>query len=478
MERVERLTHDDNLFLLMEQVLGTPVTGQFLWEFPTPLDDATAGYLRDIGAALGRGRLARRVVRPWLGRDYWLNNPDAGRVSVATDVSDAVDVATPGAVEAWVDRELRAAGGAAPEPSLGLDSIHGPAWLLSAVPTTSGGFLVMISATHTVADGSALVLAITEAIALVTKRKGAQARMLRSRRATAVDNARDQVTLLGRMVRSGYGLWRAGRDARKAQPESTPAPAAAKESAPVRETSSSANETTPCRVPGVTYVCDGPAFAARAKELGGSVNVLFTAITTGVAFRTGLLFEGVPESIAIPMSGREDADDLRANASRGASVKVTLTKALYNDLSPLKDAMKAAYAALGEGPKAADYTFELVQGLPDILVRALAKGAASPRCLASNMGRVTEPFADLGLSERLGKPVAAQVAARTVMIASSREALDNREDAVNAWACATQDQVVLSFTGAAYPAIADAAALAAIVEEELQRWGVTATRWF
>ncbi|RRO81043.1 hypothetical protein CXF37_08090, partial [Corynebacterium bovis] len=71
--RITRLTSDDALFVVMERVLGVPVTNQLIWRLPAPQEDAAGDRAGDpagddhaagAGSATGAGGRARHGARP------------------------------------------------------------------------------------------------------------------------------------------------------------------------------------------------------------------------------------------------------------------------------------------------------------------------------------------------------------------------------------------------------------------------------
>ncbi|MFE1514738.1 hypothetical protein ACFWIG_08800, partial [Corynebacterium bovis] len=161
--RITRLTSDDALFVVMERVLGVPVTNQLIWRLPAPQEDAAGDRAGDdhaagagsaageggrarhgarpvddaavaeLGAALRRGRLARLVRRSHgPTRDRWVYDAGAGLVRTGLPTVPA------GGEGRWIRDQLQ----------LRLDSVAGPAWALTTAPTADGGRLVSLSFSH------------------------------------------------------------------------------------------------------------------------------------------------------------------------------------------------------------------------------------------------------------------------------------------------------------------------------------------
>lgn len=445
---MERLTADDHLFVVMEQVTGMPVLPQVIWRICA--SGAVLDHVADVGRHLRAGRLSRLVTRTrGPVRDRWTFTPEAGRVHVERDPL------APDAVTGWLDDRL----------TTGIDSVHGPAWELCARPTTDGHVLVSLVRSHVVADGAALISAVTEAVTGTQHAAG-------SRRAPG-DTLRDALSLTRSAGCAAAGLLRGGSGA---------APAAS--GAPVEAVGDG-----PAVVPTVAVRVDAARFDEIAAAVDGTSNTLFQAVTLGVLAGSGRVREGDAVPIAVPMSVRgagpaDPADsgaDLRANATTGATVHTTVDPGRYRDLRPLREAAKVAYRQVGDRAEHGELDrvaamAQLAQVLPDAVVRRAAAGSTTPLCLASNLGEPGAAFTRLGLGPEstVASDLTCDVALRSVIRADSARELAARRGGVSAWAVRNGGTLSLSFTSLDPAHVRDAEHLLELVAGELDRWGL---RW-
>ncbi|MEL4182951.1 hypothetical protein MTQ17_06715 [Corynebacterium bovis] len=439
--RITRLTSDDALFVVMERVLGVPVTNQLIWRLPAPQEDAAGDRAGDpagddhaagarsatgadgrarhgarpvddaavaeLGAALRRGRLARLVRRSHgPTRDRWVYDAGAGLVRTGLPTVPA------GGEGRWIRDQLR----------LRLDSVAGPAWALTTAPTADGGRLVSLSFSHVIADGLGAVTAVAEAL---TGRE-AEAALPAGPGPTVAASLRDAASLVGdaavsavRLVRSSLRAGRGGTGddgaaeggTAEAAPHTAASPsvpaAAADDSADSPAAALSAADAStprtdspavahPGLLPTIAVEVDGPRFAAAAASAGGTTNTLFAAVTLGVLAASGRVTDGETVPVSLPVSLRGD-HDLRANATSGATAHVVVSPDRYTDLTPIRAASKAGFRRITAGEfSAVDAMTRIAQALPDGVVRRLAGTASTPLCLASNLGVVDPLFASLG----------------------------------------------------------------------------------
>jgi hypothetical protein len=432
-----RLTADDHLFVVMEQVLGVPVVPQVIWKVEAPgaaLD--RVAEVADVGHRLTVGRLSR-LVRRTRGpvRDRWVYTARAGHVRIDHDP------VTPDQVTGWLHDRLQTR----------VDSVRGPAWELSAVPTTDGHVIVSLVRSHVVADGAAMIRAVTEAVS------GAVSGAVTPRPEPRGDSARDVLSLLTTVGRAVASLLTPSR-------RGVPVPVD--------------DGAGPAEVPTVAVRVDATRFDQAATSRGGTANTLFQAVTLGVLVGSGRVHEGDTVPLAVPMSVREPEDDLRANATTGATVTARLDPGRYDDLTGLRAAAKEAYREVGSrtGPDRVAAMAQIAQILPDTVVRRVAAGATTPVCLASNLGEPPDAFTGLGLEHH-----GCDVALRSVIRAGSAQELAARRGGVSAWAVRSGTTLSLSFTSLDPVHVRDARHLLELVREELGRWGLDwgrdVTRW-
>ena len=231
---------------------------------------------------------------------------------------------------------------------------------------------------------------------------------------------------------------------------------------------------------------DAAAFAETARSAGGTPNSLFQAMTVGVLAASGRVADGDTVPVSVPIAMRDTPEltgDLRANATTGATLPVTVSPDIHHDLSQLRLAAKDAYRTVtaqgGSTPSATVSLTELAQALPDAVVSRLASGATLPLCLASNLGDPGPLLSTLGFgSEPVpGRPVT--VAPRMALQAGSRSAIIARRGGLSAWAMqsgpTSAPTLALSFTSLDPLHVRDAAHLHELVSGELRRRGLRAT---
>lgn len=452
-----RLNRNDNIFVVMDQVLGTPVTSLYQWEIDVPFD---AKRFVSIGSQLQLGRLSRTLVRPRMGRDYWVRDASSGRVIIQDAPTEDGGFSN---INDWSRALL------AHNP---VDAGEGYSWVFAAAPTRAGQTVVLLACSHAVADGTAIFAALAEAL------EGAPVALPKSSPVSALDNFRDQGVLLKQAAVAGKKLWQITRGK---------APAADKgvqgDLLEVEVSKPAAGVKR--RVVAATFVIPVEDFAARAKEAQGTPNSLFVALVARVAQKLGTLpaTQG-PHPIAVPMGMRKDPQDLQANVAQGATVRTNISADVYADLCGVRAALKQAYGQLSEAEGPADLTFELAQAVPDFLVKPLSKGNNPPTVLASNLGAIDPDIACLGLSE---SAKSSRLAARTTEPVNADLLDETTQGSTNAWATATGDSIALCFVAPepVEPVTDDAVArqagqycLAEAIAAELSAWGLPAERWF
>lgn len=436
----ERLTADDHLFVVMEQVMGVPVIPQVIWRVDA--SGPVLDHVAEVGRRLTAGRLSR-LVRRTCGpvRDRWVYTARAGHVRIDRDP------VAPDEVTGWLHDRLET----------DIDSVHGPAWELSAVPTTDGHVIVSLVRSHVVADGAAMIRAVAEAVT-------GQARTPRHRERRG-DSIRDALSLLTAVGRAAVSMRKPPARGAIVPENDTEAPAG------------------PAVVLTVGVRVKAARFDAVASSRGGTANTLFQAVTLGVLVGSGRVSEGDTVPLAVPMSVRDETGDegdldLRANATTGATVTVRLDPGRYDDLREIRAAAKAAYrdVTTRTGPDTVAAMAQIAQVLPDAVVRRAAAGSTTPLCLASNLGEPSDAFTGLGLDR-----TACDVALRSVIRAGSARELAARQGGVSAWAVQTGSTLSLSFTSLDPAHVRDAAHLLDLVRQEMARWGLEwgsdVTRW-
>ena len=452
-----RLNRNDNIFVVMDQVLGTPVTSLFQWEIDVSFD---AKHFASIGSHLQLGRLSRKLVRPRMGRDYWVRDASSGRVIIQ---NEPIEDGGFGTIDDWTRALL------AHNP---VDAGRGYSWVFAAAPTRVGHTAVVLACSHAVADGSAIFAALAEALA------GAPVALPESSPVSALDNFRDQGVLFKQAAVAVKKLWQLTRDR-------TPAADEGVQEDPLEVEAANPAASAKRRVVAATFVVPVQDFAARAKEAQGTPNSLFVAVVARVAQKLGTIpATRGPHPVAVPMGLRNDPMDLQANVAQGATVRTEVSAEVYEDLRGVRAALKQAYGQLSDAEGPADLTFELAQAVPDFLVKQLSKGNNPPPVLASNLGVIAPDIACLGMNESAKN---SRLAVRTTEPVNADLLDENRQASTNAWATATGDSIALCFvapepvehsTEGAIAPEAGGYSLAGAIAAELQAWGLPAARWY
>lgn len=467
----QRLGPDDHLFLIMERLMGASTTPQLIWRIPVDPDDPSAvdkglGHVRRVADRLADGRMSRHVHRiPGPARDRWHFTPDVGLISI-TDREIPADSQSD-----WVDSRLR-------EP---LDSVKGPTWCLCAAPTSDAHLLVSLVWTHVISDGASAIRAIIEAVDEVNGVQPEEAP--ESMPDKVLDQVRDTFTLFVQSSLAVADLVHSTLKNRR-RPKNTEHDVQPHRAEPAEQAATPEDTTADgtVTVPSVSVHLDAAAFAETARSAGGTPNSLFQAMTLGVLAASGRVADGDTVPVSVPISMRDTPEltgDLRANATTGATLPVTVSPEIHQDLSHLRIAAKDAYRAVTEqessGPNHTVSLTELAQALPDSLVKRLASGATLPLCLASNLGDSGPSFSTLGFGTEPvgGRPVT--VAPRMALQAGSRRQIIARRGGLSAWAMQFGPTLALSFTSLDPVHVDDEEHLHDLVSGELKRWGLQAT---
>jgi diacylglycerol O-acyltransferase len=355
------LAYIDQGSFLGLRALGRGPLAQFTWVYEHPVD---LDGLRRFHRNLGHGLLGRRIEKSPLpfGRHHWVTWRGPADIALSDTVRPR------DGVQAWADEQLR----------FPIDPEYGPSWRLAVQPLVGGGAAVTLVASHTICDGLALTLAVTEAASGVTRDLGYPEPRSRPR-----GQALRQDTM--QMVR--------------AVPEIAKAVAAAARLARANsgDLASSAGRVAPpdrldgaelITAPSVAVYIDEEVWGRRAESLGGTSNTLFA----GIAARLGRLLGRVDENgmvrLALPVSERTEGDT-RGNALTGMMLTVD-PAGVTTSLRGVRAELKENLASLSEtrfellGPLA------LTPLVPVRLARRLegmALGAGSP-VGCSNLGRI------------------------------------------------------------------------------------------
>ena len=329
----------DQASFLGLRALGHGPLIQFTWIYRDGVDlEALRGFHR----RLSRGLLGRRIERSPLpfGRHRWIDWPGPDDIEVMADVRPLSDIGT------WLDAQ-------AARP---VDPEYGPSWRLAVQPVTDGGSVVTLVASHTVADGVGLALAVADAANGVTRDLGYPPARTRTTGQALREDARRFVRDLPTMTRAVVS---AARLARSNGLEVAPA---VTRSAPGNEV---ANRTV--TLPSVTVRVGLEEWDGRAAELGGTSTVLALGFSARLSRRLGWVSPDGSVTLSVPVNERVEGDT-RGNALTGVRLTVD-PGTVCTDLTGLRAGLKGALSTLSEARN------ELVAPLPltPLVPRALAR---------------------------------------------------------------------------------------------------------
>ncbi len=356
----------DNLLAYMDQgsflglrALGRQPLTQFVWIYDHDVD---VDGLRRFHGHLGYGLLGRRIETSPLpfGRHRWVAHTDPADLDIAASELPAEQV--------WEWADTRA--------QLRIDPECGPAWHLGVQPLTPGGAAVSLVASHSVADGRGLCLAIAEAVGGTRRDLSYPAPRDRARRVAVLQD-------LGTAVRSlpdaARGLVAAVRTARTATASKDRRPPARKQPVSIGAN----HRVVP---PTATVWIDLDQWDRRAENLGGKSNSLFVGLMSRLALALGRVASDGRVQLSLPVSDRIDGDT-RANAL--TVLRLSADPAVVTDtLADLHSEMKAALTALPGTSRDLLASMGLVPFTPRVLVRRLemVAGDLSDDVGCSNLG--------------------------------------------------------------------------------------------
>lgn len=449
-EPTNRLTYDDEVFLRLATVIGTPVVAQNAWRFPSEIP---AEEVERVCAALARGPINRLVVRSRVPAARGRFVRSSGRAPLVVHPERLA----PEDVMGWLDRVAK----------IELDPVKGPVWAMAMAHTTDGATIVSFGVSHVVADGRLKHDSLMDAAAG------------RVRPQLPVDDLAAVQTRLVNDLRDAAGMLKkayAGlRAARRADP------------VPRIDAQLSADRPVPEARPddGVRHViakvaadCPTDDWRAAAERAGGTANGLFIAITVEVLLAAGIAEAGRPVAVNLPVSMRAEGD-LRSNATSGVTIAVDTEVrdgvGVVTDLAAVRARSKAQFTALFDGtrPDTRLAFRPFLQIVPDWLARRLATGVTTPLCLASNLGSHPEEFrAPFGAD----RPAEA-ILLHAIPLGATRGQLRRQRGGVTAWWGEGGGVCTLTIHGLDPDRIPDAEALRQLVRDVYARRGLTPSFW-
>jgi hypothetical protein len=324
---VTRLALLDQAAYLRLRATGQGSVVQCTWVYDRDVD---IDELRVFNGNLGYGLLGRRIERSPLpfGRHRWVRDDRSPDVALSARGPRAE-------MGAWLERRAR----------VQVDPEWGPTFHLGVLPLDDGGSAVTLVASHCVADGLGLAIAIAEAVKGERRDFGYPQPNSRSRWRAASADMTDAIRALPAVLRALIATllilvrMRPGANA----PAATPRP---------REVSADDVE-----LPSVTMQTDAVAWDARARALNGRSNTLFVAFAARLAHRIGRVHpDGTTVTVVLPVSER-GVDDDRANALTSITLDVD-SQTVADDMTVVRADVKGRLKALAEQPN------EMLAGLP------------------------------------------------------------------------------------------------------------------
>ena len=353
-----RLALLDQAAYLRLRATGQGSVVQCTWVYDRCVD---IDELRVFNGNLGHGLLGRRIERSPLpfGRHRWVLDDRSPDIALTAKRPRAE-------IGAWLEQRAR----------VQVDPEWGPTFHLGLLPLDDGGSAVTLVASHCVADGLGLGIAIAEAVKGERRHFGYPRQNSRGRWRAVSEDLVDAIRALPAVLRALIAtlliLLRLTPDVNA--PAATPRP---------REVSADEVE-----LPSVTMQTDAAVWDARARALNGSSNTLFVAFAARLAHRIGRVHpDGTTVTVVLPVSER-GADDNRANALTSITLDVD-SQTVAGDMTGVRADVRGRLKALAEQPNEMLAGLPLIPFTPRWLVRktegiAMASGQLPVGC--SNLG--------------------------------------------------------------------------------------------
>lgn len=353
-----RLALLDQAAYLRLRATGQGSVVQCTWVYDRDVD---IDELRVFNDNLGHGLLGRRVERSPLpfGRHRWVRDDRSPQIAVTARRPRAE-------IGAWLEQRAR----------VQVDPEWGPTFHLGLTPLDDGGSAVTLVASHCVADGLGLAIAIAEAVKGEHRDFGYPQPNSRSRWRAVSEDMADAIRTLPAVLRALIAtlliLLRLTPDA--TAPAATPR---------TREVYGDDVE-----LPSVTMQTDAVVWDDRARALNGSSNTLFVAFAARLAHRMNRVHpDGTTVTVILPVSER-GIDDDRANALTSITFDVD-SRTVADDMTGVRADVKGRLKALTEQPNEMLAGLPLIPFTPRWLVRktegiAMASGQLPVGC--SNLG--------------------------------------------------------------------------------------------
>ncbi|MGA9871512.1 MAG: hypothetical protein WBQ44_10275 [Rhodococcus sp. (in: high G+C Gram-positive bacteria)] len=447
-----RIGFADHLFLRMHHGIGKPVSNQFLWLFDSAI---TREELDILHSRLAEGLLARAVVEPVLptARHRWIESERSLPMDI-TPVAIGAD-----GVRCWAEQRA----------SAGLDPERGVGWQLAAAHIDGGSMVVSLVCSHMIADGAAMIAAIRNANTAQPRGSvrsapalGVRPPVLRAIVDDVIDTAHQVRPILA---------WAAGKTVATLTRSRDVAP----KNIPVEPRRSAARiSEEPWSPPYVVVDCPVDEWRAVAAQRGGTSTSLFIGLMTALSYEFGRARPGDELRWSLPYSNR-DLADAAANSTKIVPLHVTVPDPADLDLSGIRKASKLAYGELAARIAADGSTgsipLQLVQMLPDAVVRRLPMPADGAEGLCSNLGSLPDDFVTIGGVR------ARSVSARATFVGADATFARTLGGGFTAWATETDEYVTVTLHGMDPDRMHSDDSVRDAVAAVLTRWSITHRFW-
>jgi len=344
---------------------------------------------------------------------------------------------------------------------------------MAVQPFDDGSTVVSLVASHCVADGSAMILAVLYAVLGSTRALDypapgtvrGRAAVLRDLRQLASD-APDVARAARSAARQAFARRHELRGQSSPRADSSPG-----------TSSGTSPGTITVSLPTVSVFIDAAAWQARAEALGGSTLPLVAALAARLGADLGRDHDG-SVLLMIPVSERADASDTAGNMVTLARVRVD-GDALTRGLAGTRAALREALAAARETPDEVAELLPLIPFLPGRAVAPLSDAAfgftADLPVSCSSFGVVPEEVLRAD-----GNP-AVRLYSRGVDRKVSLASLERRRGVLSLFSASIGETLVLSIvgfqpaSGEGTLALTTRDQLLALVTQALTDLGVTAT---
>jgi hypothetical protein len=340
------LAYEDQAMLMVHRYAGQEAVIQVLWLYQRPVH---RGELRKFHYNLGRGILARRIVRSPLpfGRARWLSVTSPQAELVLADSTLPAEKR-----HDWTELQVR----------LPLDPELGPSWHLSYQMFEDNSTIVSLVISHCIADGGATIMAICDAVNGTNCDLGYPSstsrnyfrRLLIDLRQIAID-----LPAIFAALRSGVRMMLKRADA------NIPPQSRRKKISPLHLHGYDSHHTDQdqhVQVPSVSLFTSTKDWDALAQSRKGNQFSLLLSVASSISKRIGRRkMDSI--NLSIPINLRQGSMDMGAN--RVAIAQLTIpSESLGTDLSALSKATRLGLVAARREPDAMLQLLPLITFLP------------------------------------------------------------------------------------------------------------------